>query len=142
MSGGPSSAVVPAYRDPRSLLLVGTGGAVGTLARWGVSEAVPDQAGWPLATLAVNLLGSFVLGYLLESLLRKGTETRELRRRRLAAGTGFCGGFTTYSGFAVQLDRLVSGGSSGLALGYAAASLVGGLLAAFLGLVLAARTAR
>ena len=141
-TAAPSPVPVPAHRDPRLLLLVGAGGAVGTLARWAVSTGVPTTAGWPLATLAVNLLGSFVLGFLLESLLRRGPETRELRRWRLGLGTGFCGGFTTYSSFAVELDRLVSGGHTGTALGYAAVSLVGGLLAVVLGIALAGRTSR
>ena len=133
---------VPAHRDPRALLLVGAGGAVGTLARWAVSAQVPAAAGWPLATLVVNLAGSFVLGLLLEALLRRGPETRGLRRWRLGLGTGFCGGFTTYSGFAVELDRLVSGGAPTTALAYAGTSLLGGLLAVGLGVALAARAAR
>jgi CrcB protein len=124
------------------LLLVGVGGALGTLARWAVSTGIPAVAAWPLATLAVNLLGALLLGFLLESLRRRGPETPRLRRWRLGAGTGFCGGFTTYSSLAVELDRLVSGGDAAVALGYAAVSLVGGVLAAVLGIALAARTTR
>jgi CrcB protein len=135
-----STPEAPPHRDPRLLVLVGAGGAVGTLARWAVSAGVPVVSGWPLATLTVNLLGSFALGLLLESLLRRGPETAALRRRRLGLGTGFCGGFTTFSSFAVELDRLVSGGHPATALGYAAVSLLGGLVAVVLGLACAVRT--
>lgn len=125
------------HRDPRLLLLVGAGGAVGTWARWAVGEVVPVVGGWPLATLTVNLLGSFVLGFLLEHLLRRGPETPRGRGWRLGLGTGVCGGFTTCSSLAVELDRLVSSGATTTALGYAAASLAGGLLAVGLGVALA-----
>lgn len=135
-----STPEAPPHRDPRLLVLVGAGGAVGTLARWAVSTGVPVVSGWPLATLAVNLAGSFALGLLLESLLRRGPETPALRRRRLGLGTGFCGGFTTFSSFAVELDRLVSGGQAATALGYAAVSLLGGLVAVVLGIACAVRT--
>lgn len=124
------------HRDPRLLLLVGVGGAAGTFARWAVGETVPVVGGWPLATLTVNLLGSFVLGYLLERLARPGPETVRARRWRLGLGTGVCGGFTTYSSFAVELDRLVSSGATATALGYAVASLVGGVLAVAAGIAL------
>ncbi|WP_432562502.1 fluoride efflux transporter FluC [Kineococcus sp. SYSU DK003] len=131
----------PAHRDPRLLLLVGAGGTVGTLVRWAVGELVPTTAGWPLGTLVVNVAGSFVLGFLLEELLRRGRETPALQRWRLGLGTGFCGGLTTYSSFAVELDRLISGGSTATALGYAALSLAAGLLAVVAGTALAARRA-
>lgn len=131
-----------AHRDPRLLALVALGGAGGTLARYGVSRAVPAAAHWPLATLAVNLLGAFALGLLLEGLLRRGPEDDRRRTLRLLLGTGFCGGFTTWSGFAVELDRLVGDQHPWTALGYAGASLAGGLLAALAGIALAARTGR
>nr|WP_205706937.1 CrcB family protein [Kineococcus vitellinus] len=123
------------------LALVAAGGAAGTLARWAVGVAVP-AAGWPPATLLVNLGGAFALGALLEALLRRGPETAALRRWRLLLGTGFCGGFTTWSAFAVELERLLAGGRGPLALGYAAASLAGGLLAATAGAALAAALGR
>ena len=138
-----SASEAPApHRDPRLLLLVGAGGAVGTLARWALASAVPVVAGWPSATLAVNLAGAFVLGLLLESLLRRGPETPRLRRWRLGAGTGFCGGLTTWSSFALETERLLTDGRSATALGYAATSLLGGLVAVVLGVALAARAAR
>lgn len=130
------------HRDPRLVLLVGAGGAAGTLLRWAVSEVVPVADGFPLATLAVNVVGSFVLGLLLERLVRRGPETVSALRWRLGLGTGFCGGLTTWSSFAVEVDRLVSTGSPGTAAGYVLASLAAGLLAVAAGVALAARGAR
>jgi len=127
------------HQDRRLLLLVGVGGAVGTLGRWTVAEVVPESAGWPLGTLAVNVVGAFVLGFLLEHLTRRGPETAAGRRWRLGVGTGFCGGFTTYSSFAVELDRLASSGDLPTAIGYAAASLVLGVGAVLAGVLVAAR---
>lgn len=131
-----------AHRDPRLLLLVGAGGTVGTLLRWAVSEVVPVVDAVPLATLAVNVVGSFVLGLLLEELLRRGPETPAAQRWRLGLGTGLCGGLTTFSSFAVELERLLAGGAAGTALVYAALSLAGGLLAVVAGTALAARRSR
>jgi CrcB protein len=124
------------------VLLVAAGGAVGTLVRWAVSEVVPTADGFPLATLAVNVVGSFVLGLLLERLTRRGPETPSGRRWRLGLGTGFCGGLTTWSSFAVEVDRLTSTGAVGTAAGYALASLAAGLLAVVAGTALAARGSR
>jgi fluoride exporter len=109
---------------------VAAGGAAGCLARYGVLTAVP----LPLAgTLLVNLTGALALGLLLESLARRGD--RPLLR--LAAGTGFLGAFTTYSTFAVEVDLLLRDGAAATAFGYAAASLVGGVLAVLAGVGLA-----
>ncbi|WP_432510684.1 fluoride efflux transporter FluC [Kineococcus sp. SYSU DK001] len=130
------------HRDPRLVLLVAAGGAAGTLVRRLVAQAVPALDGFPAATLAVNVTGSFVLGLLLEALVRRGPQTPATVRWRLGLGTGFCGGLTTWSSFAVELDRLVSTGAPATALAYAAASLAAGLLAAAAGIALAARTAR
>lgn len=131
-----------AHRDPRLLLLVGAGGTAGTLLRWAVSGVVPAVGALPAATLAVNVAGSFVLGFLLEELVRRGPETPAGRRWRLGLGTGVCGGLTTFSSFAVELDRLLAGGAAGTALAYAALSLAGGLLAVVAGTALAARRPR
>jgi fluoride exporter len=130
------------HAQPRLVLLVAAGGAAGTLVRWAVSEVVPAADGFPLATLAVNVVGSFVLGLLLERLARRGPETPSARRRRLGLGTGFCGGLTTWSSFAVEVDRLVSTGSPGTAAGYALVSLAAGLLAVVAGIAVAVRSTR
>jgi CrcB protein len=119
---------------PRPVVAVAVGGAAGCLARHGLLTAVPTApGGFPVGTLLVNLAGAFALGLLLEALARRGD--RPLLR--LGAGTGFLGAFTTYSTFAVEIDLLTRDGAAALALGYAAASLVGGVLAVAAGVGLA-----
>ena len=130
----------PAHQDPRLVALVAVGGAVGTTARWALSEAVGSTAGgWPTATFVANLLGSFLLGVLLESLLRRGPESARGRLVRLGVGTGVLGGFTTFSSLALELERLLAAGQVGTAVAYGTASLLLGLLACLLGVALAAR---
>ncbi|MFB6176589.1 MAG: CrcB family protein, partial [Halobaculum sp.] len=77
-------------RPSVGVVLVAVGGACGALARWGVGEF----AAGPSGTLAVNVVGSFLLAGL--------TVRGPSERTRLAAGTGFCSSFTTYSAFAVE----------------------------------------
>lgn len=144
----------PAHRRVGPVLLVAVGGSLGAGSRLVLAESLTGSAnGWPMATLVVNLLGAFGLGFLLQTLLRGGPEGRGRRSLRLGLGTGFFGGFTTYSGFA--LDTLVLAGFApdgvGIfsnlaqhlaaapfpALGYVTLSLAGGLAAAFTGVLLA-----
>lgn len=134
---GQPRTVQPRPGQPSAALLVGAGGVLGTLARWGVSLVVPVQDGWPLPTLLVNLTGAFCLGLLLESLLRAGEDVGGRRSARLLLGTGLLGSYTTMSSLATELVLLA--GRPLVALGYGAASLAGGLLLAWCGIVLAAR---
>ena len=87
------------------------------------------------------MLGSFLLGALLETLLRRGAESPRGRVLRLGLGTGVLGGFTTFSALALELERLLAGGQVAMALVYAVASLVLGVLACVAGIALAARRA-
>lgn len=127
-------------RRAAELLLVLVGGAAGTAARYGIEKWSPARPGaWPVGTFVANVVGAFVLGVLLEALARSGPEVRWRRSLRLLVGTGVCGGLTTYSTFAVETDLLVRHGSSLLAVGYAAGSLLAGVLAAAAGIVVAGR---
>lgn len=119
----------------RAAVLVGVGGVAGTLARYEVSLLLPEAHGWPLATLAVNVSGAFLLGLLLELLARAGTSSAGHRSVRPLLGTGFLGSFTTYSSFAVEVERLLATGSGGIAAGYVAVSLAAGLAACIAGMV-------
>jgi CrcB protein len=87
----------------RLLMAVALGGSAGALSRWGVLSAVPsDAVEW--ATWAINVVGSVGLGALLGR--------RELLSAQLLAGlgTGFAGGFTTFSAYAVSVATAVDGG--------------------------------
>ena len=103
-------------------LLVAIGAAVGAPLRFTLAEWLDD--GLPVGTLVVNVLGSALLGFL-SAMALSGSATALL-------GTGFCGGFTTYSAFAVQVGR--AGPRLGTA--YAAATVVLSLAACALGYLL------
>lgn len=131
-------------RFPAAVALVALGGAAGTYARVVVSLVVPDPA--LVATLVVNLVGAFALGYLATRLADGADQDgarpgRERRRRgvRLLLGTGFCGGFTTYSLIALQAARLMDRGDVPMAVLYGATTLALGAVATMLGIVLASR---
>ncbi|GEK23477.1 fluoride efflux transporter FluC [Cellulomonas xylanilytica] len=128
------------HLDPRLVAVVAVGGAVGTAARWTLTQTVGTApSGWPTATFVENLLGSFLLGALLEALLRRGEESGRGTVVRLGAGTGVLGGFTTFSSLAIEMERLLAAGQVTLALVYGALSVVLGLLACVAGVALAAR---
>lgn len=125
------------HRDPRLLAVVAAGGAVGSLTRWGVAQGVHPAGGWPVQTMIVNTVGSFLLGWLLESLTRRGPETTRGRLLRLGGGTGFLGGLTTFSTFAVETERLLADDRWSVALGYPAVTLVLGVAAVLAGITAA-----
>lgn len=128
------------HLTPRFLGLVMLGGAAGSLARYGAELLLGTSAGLPLGTLVVNLAGAFTLGLLIEGLAQRGSGVGRRRAARLLVGTGFLGGFTTYSALGVEADGLLRDGRVGLALAYVLATVVVGLLASLAG-VLAARKA-
>jgi CrcB protein len=123
--------------------LVALGGAVGTTARALLEQAfAPVPGSWPWTTFWINLVGSFVLGALLETLLRSGPDAGWRRALRLGCGTGVLGGFTTYSTFVVEIERLASGGRAALGAAYALGSVAVGVAAAVAGIGLAAAVRR
>jgi CrcB protein len=111
--------------DMRGVLLVAAGGAVGCVARFGVSTAFPTRD-FPWATLLVNIVGAFVLGFLI---LPAGMD----KNARLLVGVGLLGGFTTLSTFSVEVVDLARTGRSMMAGAALLANGLGGPLAAFIG---------
>lgn len=102
------------------LALVALGGAAGALGRHGLSVVLPaDQGELPLATLLTNLSGCLALGLLV------GRQPHSSWLRPFL-GTGVLGGFTTFSAFALETDRLLVAAPL-LAVTYVGASLAGGL---------------
>jgi CrcB protein len=135
---GAGDRVVAAHAQPFLVCLVAIGGALGTAARYGVSLALPTTTGhWPMGTFVVNMVGALILGVLLEGLARRGPDIDGRQHARLLVGTGFCGALTTFSTLAVESDLLVRSHNPGLALGYAAGSLVGGFVATTVGIAAA-----
>lgn len=102
-------------------LLVGLGGALGSMARYGVALALPS-VGFPYATLAVNVIGCFGIGLALPALERSAPLAPELR---LLVIVGFLGGFTTFSAFGHDTFALVKSGVGPAILNVAANVLLG-----------------
>lgn len=112
------------------------GGTLGTAAREALSLAIPSLGGIPVAIFGINLLGAFLLGLLLESLARLGPDEGLRRRVRILVGTGFMGGFTTYSALAVDTAGLLGEGRVGTGIGYGLATVILGGMATWAGIVL------
>jgi CrcB protein len=116
------------------LFSIAIGGAVGSLARYGLGGLMQRvSAGFPYGTLAVNILGSLLLGFLMRWLLAT-TASPELRA---GLTIGVCGGFTTFSTFSYEVARLLESGSYARASMYAVASVLVSVLAIFAGFALA-----
>ena len=128
----------PVHLHPGYVLIVIAGGVFGALARYGISIVLPTPGGWPLPTRAINLAGAFLLGGLLEALIRRGSDAGARRIIRLVAGTGFMGAFTTYSTLALETNTLLDAGRVTDALGYLGVTLIGGAAATVTGIWLAA----
>ncbi|HEX9087298.1 MAG TPA: CrcB family protein [Arthrobacter sp.] len=131
---GAARAHRPVHLHPGFVLVVITGGVFGALARLGLSTVLPSPGGWPLPTLIINLAGAFLLGVLLEALVRRGPDAGRLRAIRLLAGTGFMGAFTTYSTLALETNTLLGAGRPTDALVYVGATLLGGAVATVAGI--------
>lgn len=114
------------------IALVGAAGALGTVTRYWIGTSIGVRS-FPWATLAINVLGSFLLGVVLGA---PGAE-RWSPTTITAVTMGFLGAFTTFSTFAFEATSLVRDNRAGTAFGYVSASLILGLAASALGFVIA-----
>ncbi|MGY0693293.1 fluoride efflux transporter CrcB [Virgibacillus sp. FSP13] len=87
----------------RLYLAVGIGGMFGAVGRYGISLLIPTNGGFPYATLVANLIGCYLLSFLLNQRRIKQRLSPELFT---ALGTGMIGAFTTFSTFAVETIKL------------------------------------
>jgi CrcB protein len=127
---GISSARAP-RREWDVLAAVAAGGVAGAEARYGLSVAMPhSRAQFPWSTLVVNISGCLVVGMLMVILLEL---TSPHRLARPFLGVGVLGGYTTFSTFAVEADRLVQAHRAGVALWYVTATMIGCMLAVWVG---------
>lgn len=123
MRSGTSSAAL-------DFAAIGLGGGLGACLRFAVSSRMPSR----MSTIGINVIGSFVLGALAAS-------SPMPRRMKLGLGVGLCGGFTTFSTFAVELGAMVEAGEIAAAAGYFSMNNAGSVGAAVLGAQLARKAA-
>lgn len=124
----------------RAFLFVGLGGAAGSIARYGVGLLISKFAGqqFPVATFTINLVGCFIIG-LLYGILQRNTWLTDTVW--LIAATGFCGGFTTFSSFALDGIILTRNQLISSALIYTLLSVVLGIFLCRAGIWLIAKNA-
>lgn len=110
---------------------VGLGGFIGSVFRYliGMIPLNEDML-FPIKTLAINIIGAFIIG-LIAAASAKGHAISP--RFVLFLKVGICGGFTTFSTFALESLDLIKGGHAGIALVYVILSTVLGILAVFAG---------
>ena len=110
-------------------LIVGLGGFLGSMLRYGVGELCKNKLkydGFPLGTLAVNIIGSFLIGYIL-------VKPELGQSQKLFLVTGILGGFTTFSAFSWEALELINQQKYSIFITYLTSTLILGLLAAYLG---------
>lgn len=114
---------------PHDFLQVAIGAALGGSLRHRILKGAVSPRGSLVRVCTINAAGSFLLG-VTASLYQKKMITKHMS---LAMGTGFCGGFTTFSTFAAQIVDSISSDGNSLAGGYAAASCLLGIAGVILG---------
>lgn len=115
-----------------NFMVVFFGSGLGGVMRYGVGRLLPWQEGrMPLATLCVNLLGCFLIGFFSSMSMRFPGMGKHLS---LLLTVGVCGGFTTFSTFSNETLIMLRGGQTLLALAYIGANVVTGLLLVYLGI--------
>lgn len=122
------------------LAVIAAGGVLGAEARYGVSTLLPHAgATFPWSTLAVNASGCFLIGVLMVLILEVMTPHRLLRP---FVGVGILGGYTTFSTYSVDIQRLLTSGRPGVALGYLAGTAAAALAAVWAGVALTRSSTR
>jgi CrcB protein len=137
----PDVTAVPSPASLRDLVrrqldllpVIAAGGALGSVARWGVATALPHRASevaW--GTVIANVAGSFLLGLLMAFVLDVWADRRFVRP---FFGVGVLGGFTTFSTYELDARGLIASGRAGLALAYVAGAVLAALLAVTVGVI-------
>jgi CrcB protein len=117
------------------LTVIAVGGALGSLARWGLTHGIAAGAGdFPWATFIENVSGCLALGVLMVLVQELWPADGRARLLRPFAGVGVLGGWTTFSTYALDTRGLLAGGHGGTAAAYLVGSVLGGLLAVWAGI--------
>jgi CrcB protein len=119
----------------QNIIVIGLAGLAGTLARYWLSSVIDNRSGatFPFGTLAVNLIGCFVIGFLFHAFADKFVVHPAIRS---AVFVGFLGGFTTFSSFGIQTFTLFEDGQMLWAVLNILLSNIGGLMLVWLGNIL------
>ena len=120
--------------DPEAWAAVACGGCLGALARWKIGGLVQDGYEFPLGTLAVNVLGTVLLGFVMEASRLYGVYGRAWR---LLLATGLAGSLTTFSTFMYEAVMLYAEYEAWKSLAYIVLMLLAGTVSIILGRVLA-----
>lgn len=112
----------------KDFLLVGAGGAIGSMLRYG-SNLLYSNKSFPATTLVINIIGSFLIGVVMALCLKDESSANW----KLFLATGICGGFTTFSAFSHENLLMLQNGKVAAALLYITASVLLGIAAAWLG---------
>lgn len=109
-------------------MIVALGGACGAVERYliGLIPIQPDN-GFPVKTFLINVAGSFLIGFIAALAAKNAINPKLVTFIKV----GICGGFTTFSSFALETDQLAESGHIGTAIGYVLASVICGTAAAF-----------
>jgi CrcB protein len=114
-------------------ILVFLGGGLGSALRYLISRYNNVGQPLPFGTFSVNIIGSFLIGIIIGLSLKNQSFTQN---HTLLLATGFCGGFTTFSAFALENVQLLKNGAYLHFFGYTFGTLIIGIAAVFLGLFL------
>jgi CrcB protein len=123
-----------------SFLIVGAGGAMGAMARFGMTMAMLRYSNvMPMGTLLSNVLGCFIMGIVVQMLARiswfaEGGVVTD--HNRILFAVGFCGAFTTLSALVLEMSTMMQRNDVSLAFAYLVITLVGGFAAFHGGAVL------
>ncbi|MFO7863295.1 MAG: fluoride efflux transporter CrcB [Salinivirgaceae bacterium] len=117
------------------ILIIGLGGFLGTIARFLISKVIQEQtsSAFPWHTFAVNIIGSFIIGIIIAASFKNPGMNPTLKS---FLAIGFCGGFTTFSTFALENQYLLATQQYITLALYILLSIITGILAVFLGMIL------
>ena len=119
----------------KTILLIGSGGFVGSVARYYISKIIQDSSftSFPAGTLSINIIGSLIIGFFLGVALNYRSFTVEWR---MILMVGFCGGFTTFSTFTSENLKLIQDGQFFYVFLYTGLSVFLGFSAVYLGYII------